>query len=423
MKPVAAVSVVLTMVVWLCTSTAHAFSLSIEDYPDAPPFFLAVAKDSEVFYAFGRRSPLTAIHTLPCTTGQGAGDKYREGDLKTPEGVYFIQRTLTRGLDWTLYGDLAFTLNYPNPVDRLKGKTGSGIWIHGRGQTIVPRDTQGCVALNNPDLHSIKASLTRGTPVVIARDIVVNDAPGDTSKTASEIVGLLEQWRQSWRARSNEYFGFYDQKRYVEPGAPTFRAFRENKERIFASKPWIEVATYDVQILPGTDYWVTWFDQYYRTDTFVSQVHKRLYWQRDKEGNWIIVGAEYDRPERDLEQLYLSEARDRVSGLVENWRQAWETGDIVAYSRHYAPSAVQDSRQGIEAIVVQKTTLWENNPPRRVELSGLSVDLHPAGLRVTFVQDYESASGFADRGVKTLLLEPTAAGWRIVSETWTKSSS
>lgn len=423
MKPVAAMSVALAMAVWLCASAVHAFSLSIEDYPDAPPFFLAVAKDSETFYAFGRRSPLAAIHTLPCTTGQGAGDKYREGDLKTPEGVYFIQRTLTRGLDWGLYGDLAFTLNYPNPVDRLKGKTGSGIWIHGRGQTIVPRDTQGCVALNNPDLHSIKASLTRGTPVVIARDVVVSDAPSDTSRTASEIVGLLEQWRQSWRTRSNDYFGFYDQKRYVEPGAPTFRAFRENKERIFASKPWIEVATFDVQILPGTDYWVTWFDQYYRTDTFVSQVHKRLYWQKDTEGNWIIVGAEYDRPERDLEQLYLAEARDRVSGLVENWRQAWESGDIVAYSRHYAPAAVQDARQGIEAIVVQKTTLWENNPPRRVELSGFSADLHPAGLRVTFVQEYESASGFADRGVKTLLLEPTASGWRIVSETWAKSSS
>ena len=40
-----------------------------------------------------------------------------------------MERKLSKGLNYKLYGDLAFTLNYPNPIDRLKGKTGRGIWI------------------------------------------------------------------------------------------------------------------------------------------------------------------------------------------------------------------------------------------------------------------------------------------------------
>jgi murein L,D-transpeptidase YafK len=54
---------------------------------------------------------------------------------------------LEGGLDYEKYGYEAYTLNYPNPIDKLRRKTGYGIWIYGRGVPITPNLTGGCVCL------------------------------------------------------------------------------------------------------------------------------------------------------------------------------------------------------------------------------------------------------------------------------------
>ena len=62
-----------------------------------------------------------------CTTGQAQGDKQVRGDLKTPEGVYFVVRKRTERLDFEEYGGEAYILDYPNPpVGWLRGKTAIG---------------------------------------------------------------------------------------------------------------------------------------------------------------------------------------------------------------------------------------------------------------------------------------------------------
>lgn len=413
----------LAVLVLLAADAAQAFRLTVEDHPQVPPYFLAVSKETQTFFAIGRRSPLTVLSKLACSTGQEDGDKRKEGDLKTPEGVYFVERKLTKGLNYKLYGDIAFTLNYPNPIDRLKGKTGRGIWIHGRGYPIVPRETQGCVALNTPDLHKLEASLESGTPLVIASDVHVADKSGDTSRLAKDLAERVNKWADAWAGRSQEFFAFYDQKVFSEPGAASFKAFRDNKERIFASKPWIEVACFDVRALPGPDYWVTWFGQYYRTQGLTSQGVKRLYWQKDAAGKWVIVGAEYVEPDQDYEQLYVERSTKQIQKMVEAWRKSWEKADLDSYARWYVPSALQDGRSGLLAIMDHKKAVWGKNAPRKVGLSDIKVSLNERGFKVTFKQDYQSASGYADSGFKTMILEPSPIGWRIVSELWSNSPS
>ncbi|EPR37629.1 ErfK/YbiS/YcfS/YnhG family protein [Desulfovibrio sp. X2] len=398
--------------------SAGAFDLTLEDSPDVPPYFVAVSKDTQTFLAFGHHSPLTLLTKLTCTTGQEMGDKVKEGDLKTPEGVYFIEHKLAKGLDYDVYGGLAFTLDYPNPIDRLKGKTGRGIWVHGRGHPINPRETQGCVALNIGDLHRLEASLEPGTPVVIATDVRVSDTPGEFSREAKELVDRVHKWAEAWSNRDDAFFSFYDQKDYTEPGAPTFKAFRDNKERIFAAKPWIDVACFDLHALRGPDYWVTWFGQYYRTDSTTFQGEKRLYWQKDSKGRWVIVGVEYAPAAKDYEALYLQQSTRDVGKMLDAWRRSWEHADLKSYARWYVPSAVQDGRQGLLAIMDQKKELWEKNAPKKVAISGVKVSLDRGGLKVVFRQDYQSASGYSDSGYKTLVVQPSAIGWRIVSETW-----
>jgi len=88
---------------------------------------------------------------------QGFG-KTREGDLKTPVGVYKITSFLTdKQLD-ERYGMGAYPLNYPNIWDRISSRTGHGIWLHGHDRNIAQRprfDSDGCIVIDNETLEKL----------------------------------------------------------------------------------------------------------------------------------------------------------------------------------------------------------------------------------------------------------------------------
>ena len=67
----------------------------------------------------------------------------------------------------------SYILDYPNPVDRLRGKTGSGIWVHSRGRAITPFESRGCVVLNLKDIAEVGPELKRGTPVLIGERVEI----------------------------------------------------------------------------------------------------------------------------------------------------------------------------------------------------------------------------------------------------------
>jgi len=390
----------------------------LADSPYSPPLMLAIDKDSQKFFLLTRKSPLSVTAEYPCTTGQATGDKAREGDLKTPEGVYFIEGKIEGGLDYDLYGDLAFPLNFPNPVDRIRGKTGGGIWVHGRGKAFTPRETRGCVALSLPDLKSIQTTLAPGTPVVIAKHLSVNGAPARDIPVEKELHRELRQWARDWELRSERFFGHYEQEAFTKAQGTPFEAFRQRKERIFASQPWLQVFVGHVGVLAGPDYWVTCFDQLYRSPALISSGRKRLYWQKSADGQWRIVGREFAPGNADLLPDYMEAKRQEVGELLEKWRQAWKSADLSAYLAFYEPSARQDNRQGLEAIAEHKEHVWGKNPPADVFIERPTVELNNKGLEVRFLQTYAAQNGYSDKGVKTMVLEPRGASWAIVSESW-----
>jgi len=65
------------------------------------------------------------------TLGKRGIDKLREGDQKTPLGVYHVTSMIPGSKLPDLYGWGALPINYPNDWDRRAGKTGYGIWLHG----------------------------------------------------------------------------------------------------------------------------------------------------------------------------------------------------------------------------------------------------------------------------------------------------
>ena len=261
----------------------------------SPSRLIAVDKKAQTLFLFERHSPLRLAKKYICTTGQSEGDKLVEGDLKTPEGVYFVIQRIASGLDFEKYGTEAYTLNYPNPVDRLRRKTGYGIWIHGRGVPITPNLTEGCVSLNNPDIAVLGKDLSPGTPVALAYAIDFEQNPTTNDKAIVEsLYNKTHGWAKAWSGRSKKFFDYYDSEAYAAAQGESFSNFRQQKERIFKRVSFIDTTVSNMQALQGPGYWVTWFQQDYRASNLSTQGVRRLYWQKDKKGEFRIVGMEWE---------------------------------------------------------------------------------------------------------------------------------
>jgi ketosteroid isomerase-like protein len=173
-----------------------------------------------------------------------------------------------------------------------------------------------------------------------------------------------------------------------------------------------------VGVLAGPDYWVTCFEQLYRSPALISSGRKRLYWQRDADGRWRIVGREFVPGRVDLLPAYLAAKRQEVAKLLEQWRQSWKSADLSTYLSFYESDARQDSRRGVNAIAEHKKRIWAKNPPADIFFERPTVTLNDKGLEVRFLQTYAAQNGYSDKGVKTMILEPHGSSWTIVSESW-----
>ncbi|WP_126975273.1 L,D-transpeptidase family protein [Frigidibacter oleivorans] len=97
------------------------------------------------------------------------GPKQFEGDGKTPEGVYYIDR---RNPNSRYH--LSLGISYPNPNDvafaQEAGKRpGGDIFIHGEGDLRRGKAdwTAGCIAVRNKEIEDIYAMVRDGTPIII----------------------------------------------------------------------------------------------------------------------------------------------------------------------------------------------------------------------------------------------------------------
>ena len=255
-----------------------------------PSHLVAVDKNRQTFLFFEKKSPLKLKYSFPCVTGQLAGDKQELNDLRTPEGIYFVEYKIASGLDFKEYGGIAYTLNYPNPVDRLRGKTGHGIWIHSKGFGLVP--TRGCVAIGLKEIDTVGPQLTPGTAVVLAEQLDESKVPQPDNGTARELRRLMHAWSNAWAARSRKMFDYYDPDAYSK-ATESFSAFRQNKERLFKALGFIKIYNREIHALEGPGYWVTWAEQFYTASNLSTEGVRRLYWQRGKDKKFRIVGMEW----------------------------------------------------------------------------------------------------------------------------------
>jgi L,D-transpeptidase YnhG len=147
------------------------------------------------------------------SVGKLGTEKVVEGDLRTPLGVYFITSNLDPKSLKDFYGSGALPINYPNPLDARRGKTGRGIWLHGTPPdqfARAPKATDGCVVLANPDLERIiRAVEVRTTPVIIAPSLRWV-APAAAHADARPFQDVLQAWRDAKASGDvNRLLSFY----------------------------------------------------------------------------------------------------------------------------------------------------------------------------------------------------------------------
>ncbi|WP_299203240.1 L,D-transpeptidase family protein [uncultured Tateyamaria sp.] len=98
------------------------------------------------------------------------GDKFFEGDGRTPEGTYLIDR---RNPNSQFH--LSLGISYPNARDRAEaaalGKPpGGDIFIHGESSPLKRRRsdwTWGCIAVPNREMEDVYSMVRNGTPIQI----------------------------------------------------------------------------------------------------------------------------------------------------------------------------------------------------------------------------------------------------------------
>jgi murein L,D-transpeptidase YafK len=227
------------------------------------------------------------------SSGKLGVDKLREGDKKTPLGVYHVTSSMPREKLADLYGVGAFPINYPNEWDRREGRSGGGIWLHGTPSDTFSRPPQasdGCVVLTNRDLEAIRQRVQVGlTPVIISSNVEWVQ-PQQVSTLRQEIGGMVEQWRKDWESLDTErYLKHYSQS--FNAGGQDYRAFAAQKRQVNGGKQWVKVKLERVSMFlyPGKERLaVVTFDQDYTSSNLQNRMRKRQYWIKEGSG-WRIV--------------------------------------------------------------------------------------------------------------------------------------
>ncbi|EIT5420413.1 murein L,D-transpeptidase [Campylobacter coli] len=224
------------------------------------------------------------------------GDKQVEGDLKTPVGFYELGRKFNPRDPY--YGPFAFATTYPNLLDKVQGKTGGGIWIHGYpldGTRLDEFKTRGCIALFNENLEEF-AKVVQDKKV-----FAMTEEKEKVRAKKEDIAALLADlfaWKLAWTDSDiNTYLNFYDEKQFKRFDKMKFEQFASMKKSIFSRKEDKKIKFSDINISPypnvenETMYRISFYEDYY-TKNYQFKGDKILYVKIDSKGKMKILAEQ-----------------------------------------------------------------------------------------------------------------------------------
>lgn len=252
------------------------------------------ATQSRLYVYQNNNGQLKLVTDYYISQGKLGVDKWREGDQKTPLGVYYITNRVSGPKLPDFYGASALHINYPNEWDRLNGRSGGGIFLHGTpadNYSRPPLASDGCVVLTNDDLRKLEGTVDIGkTPVVIAdhQEFISKSKWENERFTANRLV---ESWRADLvSADSRRLLKNYSAK-FKSANGEDLKTWYDKEMRGLASVVGLSVTLSEVTIFrypSHGDMLVSTFTLESKIGRNRSTQRKRQYWAREG-SDWKII--------------------------------------------------------------------------------------------------------------------------------------
>ena len=261
-------------------------------------FFIIEKKDQYAgLYQFDENfRNIELIKTYFISSGQVQGNKEVRGDLKTPEGIYYTVRFIPESNLEAKFGSGAFVLDYPNELDRLRRKTGSGIWIHGSDIEMIDFDTEGCVRFENEEITYFYEELKLRRAAAIIADEIEWLSRSALEKEVETINKFLKDWEDSWEQQNIvSYLSFYCKDEFISHRQKfDFESWESHKRNIFNPSRSIKLNLTEFNYHYADNLLLVAFFQDYQAGSYNDFGRKQLVLRRDKEqGTWKIIQEEW----------------------------------------------------------------------------------------------------------------------------------
>jgi murein L,D-transpeptidase YafK len=400
----------------------------------ASEHLVLVDKSAQKVIVYRGDNLLSPEKVYNCSTGENDGPKSSVNDRKTPEGIYYFTDSYIDKYLAPIYGVRAFPISYPNFLDKKEGKDGYGIWFHGVDKPLKPKDTNGCIAMNNNDIDDFSAYVKLfETPIIISSNIEMVPFQ-KLEQDAEEIVDIVNSWRDAWQSKDIEKYITHYHKQFTSESRDReqWKQYKGDLAKRYRS---ISVKIDDLELLTNDGVVLARFTQDYQSDGLRSRGIKDLYFKKN-DNQWKIIGEFFSGEDKANAAAAATVAATAaaptaavpkkpvvsdlkiIENLIYSWIDAWEKKDLNQYISFYDKGF---SSRGMDLDE------WEKHREKlNAKYNSFNISIKDLKIKkdsgnkasVNFKQIYK-ADDYRDYGLKKMVLVKAGKDWKIKEEEWT----
>ncbi len=409
-------------------------------------YIIIVEKNSQKLFLYSYcNDSYNLISTMDCSTGKVSGPKIREGDKKTPDGIYFFNNIYEQRELAPIYGVRAFPIDYPNYLDRLNNLDGNAIWLHGTNKDLKPMDSNGCIVLSDEDIEYISKYIELNkTPIIIIDKIDYNLSDAIIKKQGEKIDIFLSKWASAIRNGTYQQYLSYYNSSFV-PDIVWWNFWIKSRNKNKKDKNFLITINNKI-VYSYKDIFVAGFDMYIENTLLNEKVYigtNKLFISfyndepkiiaeeflsipkmEDKlEVKHPILAAYYKfeklifkKEEEIKKEKEIKKDKDDIKNMIYAWLNAWSSKNLSEYIKYYSKNFLSDDFD-ILSWRTHKENLNNIYKYIKVDAEELRLKLNDSKCIAIFVQKYESDK-YNAVGIKTLYLQREGEEWKIYRETW-----